>query len=483
MLNANIAPGDGSLSAQAARLLDSDLLPQILKLSDQFLKQNDRRQFLHFELELHKEVLRFGDLITEQALLEKIRNPKLIEQAIQEYQVKGFAVQNRKKPTSVQLYGGKTVSIKTVYMLPKQKKKKGRRRGVGRRGPKGTGVYPVLKMLGIAHEASPALQNEVTLSALNNTFAEATDNLERHGIEVSEKRVRTISENVGATALKDRAAEIEQFNQGHLAGGDTFSGQNVVVAIDGGRMRTRRVKKGKKKKGQKRQGFRTAWKEPKIFIIYALDEQGKKLNRQIRPFCDGPQIGRKAFKQLLQTCLHKTGVARAKHITFIGDGAPWIWNVVDETIAEMNLELAKIDQVVDFYHATEHLWAVVDTIPKLTRRQKDRLFNHAKKQLKNGHLDALLAQLSRRTKNSRKVKKKLQYFYTYKDQCRYDVFIAQKIPIGSGAVESAIRRIVNLRLKGAGMFWLEENAEAFLHLRCQLKVGRWNDYFSSILNR
>jgi len=62
------------------------------------------------------------------------------------------------------------------------------------------------------------------------------------------------------------------------------------------------------------------------------------------------------------------------------------------------------------------------------------------------------------------------------------VFIAKKIPIGSGAIESAIRRVVNLRLKGAGMFWLEANAEAFLHLRCQLKVGRWNDYFASRLN-
>ena len=53
----------------------------------------------------------------------------------------------------------------------------------------------------------------------------------------------------------------------------------------------------------------------------------------------------------------------------------------------------------------------------------------------------------------------------------------KNIPIGSGAIESAVRRIVNLRLKGAGMFWLKENAEAFLHLRCQLKSGRWDEFF------
>ena len=43
-----------------------------------------------------------------------------------------------------------------------------------------------------------------------------------------------------------------------------------------------------------------------------------------------------------------------------------------------------------------------------------------------------------------------------------------KLPIGSGAVESAIRRVVNLRLKGASIYWRLENAEAMLTLRSYL---------------
>ena len=49
-----------------------------------------------------------------------------------------------------------------------------------------------------------------------------------------------------------------------------------------------------------------------------------------------------------------------------------------------------------------------------------------------------------------------------------------KLPIGSGGVESAIRRVVNLRLKGPCIFWLKENAEALLILRSYFKAGRWN---------
>jgi hypothetical protein len=55
-----------------------------------------------------------------------------------------------------------------------------------------------------------------------------------------------------------------------------------------------------------------------------------------------------------------------------------------------------------------------------------------------------------------------------------DLVSAAGLPIGSGAMESAIRRVVNLRLKGASIYWLRENAEAMLLLRSFYKSGRWN---------
>jgi hypothetical protein len=48
------------------------------------------------------------------------------------------------------------------------------------------------------------------------------------------------------------------------------------------------------------------------------------------------------------------------------------------------------------------------------------------------------------------------------------------LPIGSGAMESAVRRVVNIRLKGASTYWLEESAEAMLLLRSFYKSGRCN---------
>ena len=45
-----------------------------------------------------------------------------------------------------------------------------------------------------------------------------------------------------------------------------------------------------------------------------------------------------------------------------------------------------------------------------------------------------------------------------------------KLPIGSGAIESAIRRVVNLRLKGASIYWHKKSAEAVLLLRSYYKA-------------
>lgn len=65
----------------------------------------------------------------------------------------------------------------------------------------------------------------------------------------------------------------------------------------------------------------------------------------------------------------------------------------------------------------------------------------------------------------------LKYFETHKERMRYNVLKQKLIPLGSGAVESGARRIVNLRLKGNGIFWTARNAEGILRLRAQVPAG------------
>ncbi|MGH8603301.1 MAG: hypothetical protein ACREXR_11180 [Gammaproteobacteria bacterium] len=66
------------------------------------------------------------------------------------------------------------------------------------------------------------------------------------------------------------------------------------------------------------------------------------------------------------------------------------------------------------------------------------------------------------------------YFVRNRQRMAYQTVRAVKLPLGSGAIESAIRRVVNLRLKGPCIFWYKENAEKILMLCAFYKARRWN---------
>ena len=63
---------------------------------------------------------------------------------------------------------------------------------------------------------------------------------------------------------------------------------------------------------------------------------------------------------------------------------------------------------------------------------------------------------------------------------QYLSFKRQGLPLGSGAIESAIRRVINLRLKSNAIYWLEENAEAMFALRASLLTDRWEEQLSDV---
>jgi hypothetical protein len=69
----------------------------------------------------------------------------------------------------------------------------------------------------------------------------------------------------------------------------------------------------------------------------------------------------------------------------------------------------------------------------------------------------------------------IEYLNKHETHLRYDWFGYRGRPRGSGAVESAIRRVINLRLKGNGIYWKPENAEAMLVLRAAVLTGRWEE--------
>jgi hypothetical protein len=387
------------------------------------------------------------------------------------------------RSTPVQFLGGARLMLTVPYVVEEFRTCRGtRRRGVGRRRASGRGSYPTLEALGISRRATPALQSEGARQTVRGaSFADAREALGERGVELDEKTVRSLALSVGSKALAQREARINASRQGIVLS-DEYVGKRLVISADGGRIRMREGgRRGRKRKNGRRR-YRTPWREPKLFSVYVIDEDGSKV-KEIPMLYDATLGGPDDMFAILTAELLLRGAAQAEEIIVVADGAPWIWNRVDALADALGVERKRIVRVADFYHAVEHLTAFADLCSDWNEEKRRRWIRKMRRYLKDGKVKQVIRIMRAlcEGRGNAKIKTELQYFETRKAYMRYHAFQWRKIPIGSGAVESAIRRVINLRLKGPSIFWREENAERMLHLRAYLKAGRWDELMRSVI--
>ncbi len=269
-----------------------------------------------------------------------------------------------------------------------------------------------------------------------------------------------------------------------LEAGESVAGKTVVIGTDGGRLRLRQKKRGRKTVGLKRQGYNTPWREPKLLTIYVLDDQGR-VKKSCRPLHDATLGDADEAFILLAEYLRNLQIDKAKRVIFTGDGSPWIWNRVEPLLEDLSLNPEQVFQVVDYFHAVSRLWALLELREDLASGERMRVYKQWKSLLWKGDIQGLKSAVMQmaRGKARKKMLKRLKYFETHAHRMQYQSFKANNVPQGSGCVESAIRRVVNLRLKAPGTFWTSAMAEYFLFLRSQLLSGRWSIFMANVATR
>ena len=143
---------------------------------------------------------------------------------------------------------------------------------------------------------------------------------------------------------------------------------------------------------------------------------------------------------------------------------------------ELGISTDRFYQLVDFYHAVEHLAKVAELRKGWKSSERKSWIKKNRRLILKGEVKKVINSVLSicRGRRSKKLLREKDYFVRNQKRMQYDLVAAAGLPIGSGAMESAIRRVVNLRLKGASVYWLRENAEAMLLLRSFYKSGRWN---------
>ncbi|MEK7215618.1 MAG: hypothetical protein AAB289_08500, partial [Chloroflexota bacterium] len=148
----------------------------------------------------------------------------------------------------------------------------------------------------------------------------------------------------------------------------------------------------------------------------------------------------------------------------IGDGAHWIWNLAAEHFGE------RVD-IVDFYHASEHLWEVARTVFGAGTPQAQCWAETQRAALLTQGADPVSAALEALTMASPEgtalLRRERGYFRSNRTRMAYPAFRAQGLPIGSGAVESTAKHLVQLPMKRPGARWSERGAHGVLMVRTQ----------------
>jgi hypothetical protein len=336
----------------------------------------------------------------------------------------------------------------------------------------GKGYHFGLVLLGISESMSPASLDQIAKSAASlGSQRDAQGALADQGIKVSLTRISTA---VRAVAARARSLRTNDPSLRILE----MKGRKIVVSIDGGRIRIRKDKKGKKtKKGRTR--YKTDWREPRLLCIYVLDANGE-VDRSIPPILDGTLASVDEIFKMLCAYLSMIPMDENTEVLFIADGASWLWNrvhLVEKVIKEKG---GCLHCLLDYYHMKGYLHKMAESMKGWQSKERTRWVNRMKKFLFSGDNVSFEKEVEALKKGSRKdsvLRSSGNYLLRHSraGRMKYGEMRECKFPIGSGVIESTVRRVVNLRLKGASVYWKESTAEDMLLLRCLYKAYRWKN--------
>jgi len=224
--------------------------------------------------------------------------------------------------------------------------------------------------------------------------------------------------------------------------------------------------------------FRDDWHETRVGAIYDAqpDDTGRdEPQRTTTVACAWQDL--ETFGQRLYQEAARRGVAHAREVVVVADGAPWIWNQAAEHLPDAT-------QILDFYHASERLHTVGRAVygegTKAARQWAERNVGR----LSAGDWKALLCSLKAlrpRTAEGRDaVRLAIGYFATNRQRMDYPAYRARGLHIGSGVVEAACKCVVATRCKRTGMRWSQPGAQAILTLRTLLLNERWDEYWQPL---
>lgn len=331
---------------------------------------------------------------------------------------------------------------------------------------------PVREHWGLSshQQLSLALEDKLAFTITATTsYEEAAAVAQKWGSSVSGSALHALAQRLGARAEARTQKQLEETPVERQP--QRAPTPLAVLMVDGWQVRQRGPGWGKKKTSE----TRVEWHEWKTGVYYGHEQaaqsasgRGMLAEKVVIGWQGEPlEFGRRLHWEAL-----RAGLGRAQARLVVADGAPWIWNLVQDRWAG-SVEL------LDFYHASQHLWDLGRALHGEDEAAVAQWVEPRRHRLRHGKEKQVLNEIAGlkwpRGEAGQVVKREQNYFATHADHVNYQKIQRRGWPIGSGAVESACRQR-QCRFKRPGQFW---TAEGMRHLSA-LTEARHNHHWDEL---
>ena len=338
--------------------------------------------------------------------------------------------------------------------------------------------FPADHALGLSETggASPSVQEMAALTVSKMPVQEASAVIERlTGVKLPPATLDREARRQGQRADKNRAQLDAQMRTAQGAGQRLPLPQGpftLVIELDAWNIRER------DDWGQSARQ-RAAGQEPQRWhwvyggTCFRLDQRVESDGGRARILSRGTVMTRggvDGLREQLFAEAQRHGLAQAAKVLVVADGAVWIWNLAGD-------RFARAQQRLDYYHASQHLWAVAQALHPEDEAAARTWIAPLLKKLKSGRAAALLNDLRTLAKRLRQKKRQavqaeVKYLESHRERMDYAAARRAGEPQGSGAMESTCRQY-QCRFKRPGQFWSGAGDEGLMCLETFWRNDRW----------
>lgn len=340
------------------------------------------------------------------------------------------------------------------------------------------GIWPWDKILRLSGPLTPGAEEITSLFGISNSFGKAADRVleKAAGLRLSESTVERTTENAGER-LGQWLQAGETFGpkvvwkwhkdaQGKTCAYVGVDGTGIMMQGEGGtKVDGRMVNVGMIFNPQPRERDDKDICKPCDGVrylagLYSLEELGPQMRRQ------GAQVGMDAAERWIA----------------LTDGGNGLEHFID-------VNFPRAEKILDFQHAAEYVNDFAKAYrPKEGGAKLAEIWCHALKHEGGQTLLAIFEGLDRTgmTQSAQQeYDKTLTYFGNQVHRMDYPTYLSKGWQIGTGAVESACKTVVNQRLNMGGMRWGEEGSDAVCHLRALFcsSADQWDAFWYHIPSR